>query len=355
MIKKTANQDLTAYNTFRMRVKCHTFIEYDSVADLIDIDFDTLPKPVKHIGGGSNLLFSGNFGGTILHSAIKFIYILPEDDPMYSSENEVLVSVGAGVIFDDFCKWAAENGFWGAENLSYIPGETGAAAVQNIGAYGAEIGDIIRQVYCYDTVEEEFVHFNVDECKYGYRDSMFKSPEARGRYIVTNVIMALSRERRPRLEYGHIRTALGEALGVPDNKVDDCEALTPELVRETVIGIRKGKLPEVSEIGSAGSFFKNPVVPEEVFLNVKAAADGAEVPHYVTDKGIKIPAAWLIEQCGWKGRTVGNAGVYGKQPLVLINATGKASPQEIIDLKNHITDSVRERFGIELHPETEII
>ena len=167
MIKKTANQDLTAYNTFRMRVKCHTFIEYDSVADLIDIDFDTLPKPVKHIGGGSNLLFSGNFGGTILHSAIKFIYILPEDDPMYSSDNEVLVSVGAGVVFDDFCKWAAENGFWGAENLSYIPGETGAAAVQNIGAYGAEIGDIIRQVYCYDTVEEEFVHFNADECKYG--------------------------------------------------------------------------------------------------------------------------------------------------------------------------------------------
>ena len=184
---------------------------------------------------------------------------------------------------------------------------------------------------------------------------MFKSPEARDRYIVTNVIIALSRGRRPRLEYGHIRTALGEALGVPGDKVDDCEALTPELVRETVIGIRKGKLPEVSEIGSAGSFFKNPVVPEEVFLNVKAAADGAEVPHYVTDKGIKIPAAWLIEQCGWKGRTVGNAGVYGKQPLVLINATGKASPQEIIDLKNHITDSVRERFGIELHPETEII
>lgn len=351
MIRKTSDQDLTAYNTFRMRVKCRSFIEYDAVADLLDIDFETLPKPVKHIGGGSNLLFSGDFGGTVLHSAIKFIYELPEG----GTDDEVSVSVGAGVAFDDFCGWAAENGLWGAENLSHIPGETGAAAVQNIGAYGVEAADIIRQVYCYDTEEEEFVHFDVDECGYGYRDSMFKSPGMRDRYIVTNVIFALSRKRRPRLDYGHVRSALGEALGIPAEEVENADGLTPELVRNVITGIRKEKLPEVSDIGSAGSFFKNPVVPEDVFSHVREVAGETEVPHYVTDNGIKIPAAWLIERCGWKGRVRGNAGVYEKQPLVLVNATGNARPDEIIGLKNEITASVREKFGIGLVPETEII
>lgn len=352
MIQKKENQDLTAYNTFRMRVKCKTFIEYDSVADLIDIDFDKLPKPIKHIGGGSNLLFSGNFSGTILHSAVKFIYELPEED---TSGNEVLVSVGAGVVFDDFCRWAAENRLWGPENLSHIPGETGAAAVQNIGAYGAEIADIVRQVYCYDTMEEEFVHFNAEDCRYGYRDSAFKAPGMKDRYIVTNVVFALTRDRRPRLGYRHVLEALAETLGLPAAEVESSEMLTPALVRETVIGIRKAKLPEVSELGSAGSFFKNPVIQESAFRQVQDIAEGTEVPHYMTDNGIKIPAAWLIEQCGWKGKTCGNAGVYGKQPLVLVNATGHATPQEIIDLKDRIIASVMEKFGIGLQMETEII
>ncbi len=355
MIRKTINQDLTAYNTFRMKVRCKSFIEYDSVADLIDIDFGNLPGPVKHIGGGSNLLFSGDFRGTILHSAIKFIYELPEDDPLHTSDDEVIVSVGAGVEFDSFCQWCAEKGLWGTENLSYIPGEAGAAAVQNIGAYGAEASDIIRQVYCYDIQEEEFVHFNAEDCRYGYRDSMFKSPEAKDRYIVTNVIFALSKSRRPRLGYGHILEALSLALGVSTEEVADSKKLTPELIRKTIIGIRKEKLPDVSEIGSAGSFFKNPVVQEEVFRNVQAVAGNIEVPHYKADNGIKIPAAWLIEQCGWKGRTFGNAGIYSKQPLVLVNATGKARPEEIIDLKNDIIASVKEKFGIGLVPEAEII
>lgn len=353
MIRKTANKDLTSHNTFGMKVKCDRFIEYDSVADLIDIEFSTLPSPVKHIGGGSNLLFTGDFHGTVLHSAIKFIYELPSDDALYQSDDEVLVSVGAGILFDDFCRWAAERGLWGAENLSLIPGETGAAAVQNIGAYGAEISDIIRQVYCYDTVEEEFVHFGVEECGYGYRTSAFKSGKMKGRYIVTNVVLALTRTKNPRLDYGHIRTALSGITGIPAESLESSDALTPQVVRDAVISIRRSKLPDVEQIGSAGSFFKNPVVEEEVFRKIQKA--NADVPHYVTDGGVKIPAAWMIEQCGWKGRTQGNAGVYEKQPLVIVNATGSASPGEIIDLKNDITASVKERFGITLEPEVEII
>lgn len=348
MITDKKSQNLSTFNTFRMNVKCSRFIEYDAIADLINIDFDSLPKPVKHIGGGSNLLFSGDFKGTILHSAVKFIYTLPQEDNLYNSDNEVIVSVGSGVIFDDFCKWATENGLWGVENLSYIPGETGAAAVQNIGAYGSEVSESILQVYCYDTKEEEFVHFDADECGYGYRDSIFKSKEIRDRYIVTNVIFRLTPEFSPKLDYGHVREAVEKA--VADAGLTEP---TPMLIRNAIIGIRKEKLPEVSEIGSAGSFFKNPVIEESEFQRI--ASTYPEIPHYITDNGIKIPAAWLIEQCGWKGRTRGNAGVYCKQPLVIINATGKATPQEIITLKDNIIDSVKEKFGITLQPEAEII
>lgn len=369
-------------NTFRMDVSCGLYIEYDSVADLMDIDFGELPKPILHIGGGSNLLFTGDFPGTVLHSAVKFIYELPEDDPLYSTagEDEVLVSVGAGVAFDDFCKWSAEHSLWGAENLSYIPGETGAAAVQNIGAYGAEASSLIRQVYCYDTQEEEFTHFSREDCGYGYRSSIFKSPEIRGRYIVTHVVMALSRNAGPQLEYGHIRSAVEQAMAEHRSRIDNeeeckkngrsegcdsgrqCEnGITPLIMREIITSIRRSKLPEVSETGSAGSFFKNPVVSEEVFQGVcrTVGGDGKEgecpVPHYITPDGVKIPAAWLIDQCGWKGVKCGNVAVYDRQPLVIVNATGKAKPEEVIGLKEKIQASVMDKFGIELSPEVEII
>ena len=341
MIKTTYYQDLTKMNTFGMKVKARCFIEYDSVADLVDIEFEELARPVLHIGGGSNLLFTDDFKGTVLHSKINFIEIL---------ENG-LVSVGAGVVFDDFCAWAAKEGLWGVENLSYIPGEVGASAVQNIGAYGVEVKDVIRTVYCYDTVEEEFVSFDVSECEYGYRDSIFKDPEIKGRYIVTHVVFALSREPMPRLEYGHLREAV-EAAGA---------MLTPELIRKVIIKIRKEKLPEPSVMGSAGSFFKNPVVPAEHFQKIESAAKaefGAEykVPHYdLPDGMVKVPAAWMIEQCGWKGRRSGGAAVWEKQPLVIVNYTGEAYPEEIIGLEKRIVASVKAKFGVELHPEVDHI
>ena len=387
MIRTDYYKDLTGMNTFGMKVKARCFMEYDSVADLVDIEFGELARPVLHIGGGSNLLFTDDFKGTVLHSKIDFIEILDkcqctpadassEDD---GSSDTVQVSVGAGVVFDDFCAWAAKEGLWGVENLSYIPGEVGASAVQNIGAYGVEVKDVIRTVYCYDTVEEAFVHFDVSECGYGYRDSVFKRPEYKGRYIVTHVVFNLSRDPRPRLDYGHMAERVTEAMAGTDN-------MTPALIRKVIIKIRKEKLPEPSVMGSAGSFFKNPVVSAEHFARIEAAAkaefgEDYKVPHYgvpadchsipeipaspsadgsCVEAGekqnlIKIPAAWMIEQCGWKGRRSGGAAVYDKQPLVIVNYTGEAFPEEIIGLERRIVESVRKKFGVELHPEVEHI
>ncbi|MBR2162668.1 MAG: UDP-N-acetylmuramate dehydrogenase [Bacteroidales bacterium] len=378
MIKTTYYQDLTKMNTFGMKVKARCFMEYDSVADLVDIEFEELARPVLHIGGGSNLLFTDDFKGTVLHSRIDFIEIIDESQ-------EVLVSVGAGVVFDDFCAWAANEGLWGVENLSYIPGEVGASAVQNIGAYGVEVKDVIRKVYCYDTLEEEFTSFDVDECGYGYRDSIFKNPEIKGRFIVTHVVFALSRTPQPKLDYGHLK----DAVSAVDSE------LTPSLIRKVIIRIRKEKLPDPSVVGSAGSFFKNPVISLEHFARIESAAKAEhgpdyKVPHYIIEcqcvpetpshsvgpspypgvgkcplhtngistpeeryTMIKVPAAWMIEQCGWKGKRSGGAAVWEKQPLVIVNYTGEAYPEEITGLEKRIIASVKAKFDIELHPEVE--
>ena len=438
MIKTTYYQDLTKMNTFGMKVKARCFMEYDSVADLVDIDFEELARPVLHIGGGSNLLFTDDFKGTVLHSKINFIEILDEcrrvpGTPSHSvgpspypgvrkcslhtngtssedvdsscvadkdASETVLVSVGAGVVFDDFCAWAAKEGLWGVENLSYIPGEVGASAVQNIGAYGVEVKDVIRTVYCYDTQEEEFVNFSVEECGYGYRDSIFKNPEIKGRYIVTHVVFALSREPRPVLDYGHLREAVagggmslsgeaGPAMAADCHSersgCGDEKSLTPALIRKVIIKIRKDKLPEPSVMGSAGSFFKNPVVSAGHFARIEAAAKAEhgpnyKVPHYIVktechatpdilcdsstvtsgeagdiveEFQVKIPAAWMIEQCGWKGRRSGGAAVWEKQPLVIVNYTGEAYPEEITCLEKRIMASVKAKFDVDLHPEVE--
>ena len=388
MVKTEYYKDLSKMNTFGMKVKARCFIEYDSVADLVDIEFEELARPVLHIGGGSNLLFTDDFKGTVLHSKINFIEILDGDSrhceegtPSRHCEERsdvaisspVLVSVGAGVVFDDFCDWAAKEGLWGVENLSYIPGEVGASAVQNIGAYGVEVKDVIKTVYCYDTVDEEFVNFDVEDLEYGYRDSAFKDPEVKGRYVVTHVVFALSRTPQPKLDYGHLKEAVIAAIpAVISSEVE--KSLTPALIRKVIIKIRKEKLPEPSVMGSAGSFFKNPVISAEHFARIEAAAKaelGADykVPHYVINDSkavipseveksiqqVKVPAAWLIEQCGWKGKRSGNAAVYDKQPLVIVNYTGEAYPEEIISLERRIIASVKAKFDIILHPEVEHI
>ena len=351
-------------NTFGMNVSCACYVEYGSVEELVEF-FSSgrqhgLPLPFLHIGGGSNILFTGDFPGTVFHSGIRFISeIRPCGTTAHDADGPgsaaVLVEVGAGTLWDDFCAWCAERGLWGPENLSGIPGETGAAAVQNIGAYGVEFKDVVREVRCFDAVTCSIKTFRQQECKYGYRDSIFKQ-SAKGRYIVTSVVFGLSTEGGPRLEYGHVKSAVENALSESSQ-----ETLTPSLVRSVILGIRDSKLPDPGKTGSAGSFFKNPVVPKIFYEKVEHYAKSKygqdyEVPHFDAGSGfVKIPAAWLIDQCGWKGYREGNVGVYEKQPLVLVNLTGKALPGEIVALEKKIAASVLNLFGIELEPEVEHI
>lgn len=344
------NTDLTGRNTFRMRVRAACLVEYDSVSQLRALFEDErtageFPLPFFHIGGGSNLLFTEDFPGTLLHSRIRFI----------ESEREghnVLVRVGSGALWDDFCLWCSERRLWGAENLSLIPGEVGAAAVQNIGAYGREVSDIIQSVECYDIQERQMKILLRNECGYGYRNSIFKG-ECKGRYVVTAVIFKLTEDYTPCLDYGGVRQAVTESKG---RYVVDEGRLDPSDVRAVIVKIRKGKLPDPKDIGSAGSFFRNPFVLPEQYTAVAQTAEKeglGEVPHFLSDGLVKIPAAWLIEKCGWKGYIGDNAGIYSKQPLVIINASGNASPSDILELEDRVVASVRQKFGIVLQPEVE--
>lgn len=355
------NADLTGWNTFGMRVSCACFVEYSAAEELESLwnpggrvaggaasasDAASLPRPFLHIGRGSNLLFRGDFPGTVFHSDIRYIEPLVRPDDMDSGDR-VRVKVGAGIVWDDFCRWCASCGFWGVENLSGIPGEVGAAAVQNIGAYGVEVGDVISEVECFDCVTGSKVTFTASECRYGYRDSIFKDT-AKGRYVVTSVEFSLSRVPAPKLDYGHLRAAV-EAAG----------ELTPSAVREAVLSIRSSKLPDPAVTGSAGSFFKNPIVPRSDYVRVASIAglewgESCQVPHYDAGSGfVKIPAAWLIEHCGLKGYRIGGAAVYERQPLVIVNLTGTALPEDVLAVEEHVVKSVYDKFGIRLTPEVE--
>lgn len=378
-------------NTFGIRVRAAACAGFSSVEELKGLLSDSsLPRPFLFVGAGSNLLFTGDFPGTVFHSEMKDIRIVAggtscSEDAFdgtgsvpvagascdSAAPGEVLVEAGAGVVFDDFCAWAAERGLWGIENLSHIPGEVGASAVQNVGAYGVEAKDVIVSVSCVEISSGKEVSFSNSDCGYGYRASNFKTAW-KGLYAVTSVLFRLSSTPTPHLDYGHLRAAV-EAKAVEaslsSQPVDDGsleQFITPALIRETVTEIRRQKLPEPSELGSAGSFFKNPVVPQEHYGRIltdfrKANGPEAIVPHYIVEQGegiapmVKIPAAWMIEQCGWKGKQVGNVACYAKQPLVIVNLTGEATAEEIISLEQQIIASVQERFGVELHPEVEHI
>ena len=343
MIRKEYSKDLSAMNTFGMKVSCSLYMDYDAPEDLPGIDFQSLPAPVLHMGGGSNLLFTGDFPGTVLHSSIRYIKELSRTD------DSCFIEAGAGIVFDDFVRWTCGKGLWGAENLSLIPGEVGASAVQNIGAYGADVKDIIDRVLCFDTVDKEFKVLSGSDCEYGYRDSAFKG-KWKGRFILTGVIFKLSVVPLARLGYGNLASMLPA----------DTSTLSPSDVREAVIALRHSKLPDPSETGSAGSFFKNPVVSAGCFAKIeKVARDeqgpDATVPHYLQDDGIKVPAAWMIDRCALKGISVGGAALYERQPLVIVNRSGNASPEDILALERLVIEKVKEKFGVELHPEVEHI
>ena len=355
-MKQFPDFDLLRRNTFRMKVRCAMYLEIESEEELKSLDWNALPQPVMVLGGGSNLLFTKDFPGTVLHVGISFIRTEeipghPSTGPSTSSGtdsgaagNDVLVTCGAATLFDDFCAWAAAEGLWGPENLSLIPGECGASAVQNIGAYGVEVKDILADIRAWDRVEGRFVNIDPATCGYGYRKSNFKTVW-KGRYVITAVTYRLSKAPIPRLEYKGLKAKV--------------EGMASTLaIRNAVIAIRREKLPEPEEIGSAGSFFCNPVVPQEVFERVMAIAQkengpDVKVPHFVQEDGIKIPAAWLIDQCGFKGAVNGGAQVWQNQPLVIVNASGSASPEEIIGLENRIIGAIAEKYGITLKPEVE--
>ncbi len=326
------NISLLPYNTFGLSAKAKIFAEYSSVEELRALLEQYKGEPLLHIGAGSNLLFTKDFEGVILHSAMRRARCVSED------ADYVWIEAENGLVLDELIAQLCDMGISGLENLSYIPGEVGASAVQNVGAYGVEAKDVIESVRAVSIADGAERIFSNAECQYGYRDSIFKN-SLRGQYIITHVVYRLNKHFEPKLNYGNLSSEVGSNP-------------TPMSVREAVIRIRQQKLPEVSELGSAGSFFKNPIVPREVYDAI--AAQYEKVPHYEQEGGIKIPAAWLIEQCGWKGKMMGGAQCYEKQPLVLVNRNN-ATPEDIVNLAAAICKDVQDKFGITISPEVNYI
>ena len=328
------NCSLADRNTFGMDVRADSLIDWASTDELKNVLHD-IEKPILMIGGGSNLLFMGDFRGTVLHSTISSIDIIGGDS------DHVHVRVGAGVIWDDFVAWCSINGYWGVENLSAIPGEVGASAVQNIGAYGVEAKDVIDTVQTICLADGSERDFTNAECKYAYRQSIFKN-ELKGQYAVTYVLFTLSKVPQPKLGYGAIAQEV-ERMGGP----------TLENIRKAVIAIRDSKLPDPKVLGNAGSFFMNPVISEHEFNIIRS--NYPDVPSYPAPDGmVKVPAGWLIEKTGWKGRSLGPAAVYEKQALVLVNKGG-ATGADIKHLADTIIKDVKEKFGITLSTEVNYI
>lgn len=337
-MKIKENHSLRYHNTFGINVRCRRFAEYKNIGELYEF-ICSQPRTIQrlHIGKGSNLLFLNDYNGIVLRSQINDVRQLPCEEP-----GVVRLRVGGGLVWDTFVNRCIRHGWYGVENLSLIPGTVGAAAVQNIGAYGAEAGEFIEQVDCMNLWTGHRQVFTHDECRYGYRFSVFKTPEMQGQWAVIHVIFRLSTSFHPRLDYGGIRNEL-QRQGISE------VSLTAEQLRQTIINVRQSKLPDPKVTGNAGSFFKNPVVSREKFEQL--ASCYPEIPHYdVSPYEVKIPAAWLIEQSGWKGRSQGRVAVHNRQPLVLVNLGG-AQGEEVRQLAYDIVTDVESRFGIHLEPE----
>lgn len=345
-MKDLKDYSLLAHNTFGIDAKCSRFVEYASVeeAQQLVASLTEADQPLLILGGGSNLLLTGDYQGTVLHSAIMGIEVM-ENSSFENQEDEkgsVFLKCGSGEVFDDVVAYAVEHGYHGAENLSIIPGEVGASAVQNIGAYGVEAKDIIYKVEAVEIATGKVVNFDNADCQYSYRQSKFKH-EWRDKYLVTHVIYRLSKTFTPDLDYGNIRASLAA------KHIDEP---TAQQLRDVIIEIRNAKLPDPKVEGNAGSFFMNPIVEKAKYDELAARYPG--MPHYTIDaEHEKIPAGWMIDQCGWKGKNLGRAGVHDKQALVLVNRGG-ATGEEIVKLCETIRKDVFEKFGIEIHPEVNV-
>jgi len=333
----TQNASLLGFNTFGIDVKTDILIEYSTVDELREILKTHINQSTKylHIGSGSNLLFLSDYKGIILHSQIKHIQITSENSEF------VYLKVGSGVLWDDLVAHCVDNAWSGIENLSLIPGEVGAAAVQNIGAYGVEVQDVIESVHAMDLNSGEIHVFKKEDCHYDYRESIFKN-KLKGKFIILTVEFILTKKPNYKLNYQHL-----------EEEILKNGAINLNNIRKTIISIRKSKLPDTKVYGNAGSFFMNPVISKKHFENLLIAYP--QIPHYyISEIEEKIPAAWLIDQCGWKGKQIGNAAVHYKQALVLINKGG-AKGSEIAFLAQQIQKSVFEKFQINLNPEVNYI
>ena len=335
-MKQHTNFSLLKYNTFNIDINAQTFVEFDSPKEIKDwIIGERMREPVLVVGGGSNLLFTSDFKGTVLYPAFKGKAIVEDNDQF------CLVYFAAGEEWDDCVAWAVENDLWGIENLSYIPGHAGAAPVQNIGAYGVELAELVESVEgIYLESGEGFIK-NKKECDYDYRYSIFKGP-LKHKTVVTGLTLRLKKKPDPRLNYGGLK-----------EEVDMMGEVDLRNIRQAVINIRMRKLPDPKEKGNGGSFFKNPVIDS---FDYKALQNKwPEIPGYFLQhqKRVKVPAGWLIEKAGWKGKKIGRTGVHENQALVLVN-NGGATGFEIAELAKKIQNSIEQQFGICLEPEVNI-
>ena len=333
------NYSLREHNTFGIDARCRWFMEYATVEEAQEVArrLRESAAPYIIIGGGSNLLLTGDFEGTVVHSAIRGV----EADSTASPAT--LVTAGSGENWDELVACCVAHGWYGMENLSLIPGDVGASAVQNIGAYGVEVKDLITSVEAVEIATGRAVTLQAADCDYSYRQSRFKH-EWKDCFLITRVSYRLSSRFEPHLDYGNIRSEL-ERKGIA--------APTASELRQVIIGIRQAKLPDPMVAGNAGSFFMNPLVSREQYERLAALYEG--MPHYEVDAAqVKIPAGWMIDQCGWKGRSLGRAGVHSQQALVLVNLGG-ATGSEIVALSEAIRHDVSERFGIDIHPEVNIV
>ena len=332
------NTNIKQFNTFGIDVNASYFGTFSNVEELSPILSRYADKELLVLGGGSNVLFTKyQFDGLVLVNKIKGFEVIEESD------SSVIVRVGAGEVWHEFVLKCIENGFGGVENLSLIPGSVGASPMQNIGAYGVEIKDVFEKLEAYQIATGEIHTFTKENCKFGYRESVFKR-DLRNQYIISTVYFRLTKNAVVNTSYGVIEAELTK-MGISTPTIKD--------VSNAVIAIRSSKLPNPKEIGNAGSFFKNPVVPNSLLEIIQK--EYPDVPNYPAEEGkVKLAAGWLIEQAGWKGKTFGHFGVHKLQALVLVNYGGATGP-EIYDLSTNLIADVKSKFGVELEREVNII
>lgn len=335
MIKQFDTYSLLPHNTFGIEAKAAHFVEFTSVADICNFLGNGFNGKSLVIGGGSNLLFVNDFNGTVFHSAITDIEVVAETD------SDILLRVGSGMNWDELVAYTVEKGWCGLENLSLIPGEVGASAVQNVGAYGVEAGDLIETVETIRIADAVVCSFTKSDCDFAYRHSIFKAAE-KGRHIVTYVTYRLKKAVDFKLSYGNLK-----------DKVEEFGGATLANVRRAVCEIREAKLPNPEQIGSAGSFFMNPVVAAHKAAKLKD--EYPAMPQYPLACGdVKLSAGWLIEQCGWKQTPHKNVGVYKHQALVVVNLGG-ATGSDVLDFASAVVASVKEKFDVNLNMEVNVI